>query len=340
VMEVLTLTVTPGTEPHALMAFSSMSAVRRQCLLDLLGLIEDPRQRRGRHHSLVGLLAVSVAAAVGGASSFAAIAQWARNAGSEVLGKLRAERGPAEESTFRRVLAKIDADRFDTLLGLWLWTRTTRVLDRLVIAIDGKTVRGAKAAGGKVPHLVAALVHGVGTVIGQNAVDDKTNEIPTVRDLLRRMVAAGINLVGTVITVDAMHTQAATARLIREMGADYVMCAKANMPTLHRKLKKTIPWNKIQASSTDEASHGRKTKRSLKVVAAPEWIEFPDAAQVAQIRRTRTSNAPVPPDQSAQVIRGGIGRWQVGEVVHRFDAGGFALRSAPAADPDGLPGIR
>jgi hypothetical protein len=146
-------------------------------------------------------------AAIGGASSFAAIAQWARNAGGDVLATLRADRGPAEESTFRRVLAKVDPDRLDTLLGLWLWTRTTRIADRLVIAIDGKTVRGAKAAGGKAPHLVAALVQGMGTVIGQNAVEDKTNEIPTVRDLLRRMVAAGIDLVGAVITVDARACQ-------------------------------------------------------------------------------------------------------------------------------------
>ena len=71
-----------------------------------------------------------------------------------------------------------------------------------------------------IDRIVAALVHKIGTVIGQNAVDDKTNEIPTVRDLLRRMVTAGIDLAGAVITVDAMHTQTETARLIRTLGAD------------------------------------------------------------------------------------------------------------------------
>ncbi|MGI8306690.1 ISAs1 family transposase [Saccharopolyspora hattusasensis] len=136
--------------------------------------------------------------------------------------------------------------------------------------------------------MVAALVHGLGTVIGQTAVDEKSNEIPTVRDLLRRMVTTGIELAGAVITLDAMHTQTETAGLIRAMGADYVMCVKGNMPSLHRRLKKTIPWSKIPASVTDDASHGRKTKRSLKIVQAPEWIDFPDTAQIAQIRRTRT----------------------------------------------------
>jgi 2,3-bisphosphoglycerate-dependent phosphoglycerate mutase len=95
-----------------------------------------------------------------------------------------------------------------------------------VLIVSHRLLIGAVAAlhagygDGKAPHLVAALVHKIGTVIGQNAVDDKTNEIPTVRDLLRRMVTAGIDLAGAVITVDAMHTQTETARLIRTLGAD------------------------------------------------------------------------------------------------------------------------
>ncbi len=56
---------------------------------------------------------------------------------------------------------------------------------RLVIAVDGKAVRGAKNKDGKVPHLVAALAHGIGAVLGQAAVDAKSNEIPAVRDLLK-----------------------------------------------------------------------------------------------------------------------------------------------------------
>ena len=55
----------------------------------------------------------------------------------------------------------------------------------MVIAIDGKTVRGAKSKEGKAPHLVAALAHGIGAVLGQVAVDEKSNEIPAVRELLK-----------------------------------------------------------------------------------------------------------------------------------------------------------
>jgi hypothetical protein len=104
----------------------------------------------------------------------------------------------------------VSANTLDGVLGAWLWTRAVRAGGRLVIAVDGKTVRGAKNKDGKAPHLVAALAHGIGAVLGQVAVDEKSNEIPAVRELLK----AFATLAGTVITIDAIHTQHDTAQLI------------------------------------------------------------------------------------------------------------------------------
>lgn len=190
------------------MSSSSMpavvSAARGRYLLDLLAQVPDPRRKRGRRHPLVGLLAVGVAAVIAGSRSFAAIGQWAADAGTGVLDALGASRGAAEESTFRRAFALVNADTLDRVLGAWLWTRTRLAAGRRVIAIDGKTVRGARdKKTGKAPHLVAALMHGIGAVLGQVAVAARTNEIPAVRDLL----AAFTDLAGAVITIDAMHTQ-------------------------------------------------------------------------------------------------------------------------------------
>ena len=126
------------------MTSSSMSAARSQYLLDLLAQIPDPRKKRGRRHGLAGLLAVGIAAVIAGSRSFAAIGQWAADAGVDVLAMLGATRGAAEESTFRRAFAAVDADRLDATLGAWLWTRSVQITGRLVIAIDGKTVRGAR----------------------------------------------------------------------------------------------------------------------------------------------------------------------------------------------------
>lgn len=256
-------------------------AARSQYLLDLLAQVPDPRKKRGRRYPLAGLLAVGIAAVIAGSRSFAAIGQWAAEAGPEVLAVLGAARGPAEESTFRRVFALVSPDVLDRVLGAWLWTRAVRAGGRLVIAIDGKTVRGAKNTAGKAPHLVAALAHGIGAVLGQVAVDAKSNEIPAVRELLK----AFTDLAGSVVTLDAMHTQHDTAQLILGRGADYVMTVKGNMPALYKQLKK-LPWARIPAVSSVSTGHGRRARRSIKVVLAPAWIGFDGAAQVAQLRRT------------------------------------------------------
>jgi predicted transposase YbfD/YdcC len=267
------------------MTSSCIPAARSQYLLDLLAQIPDPRKRRGRRHPLAGLLATGIAAVIAGSRSFAAIGQWAADAGPEVLAVLGAARGPAGESTFRRAFALVSPGVLDQVLGAWLWTRAVRAGGRLVIAVDGKTVRGAKDKTGRAPHLVAALAHGIGAVLGQVAVDAKSNEIPAVRDLLK----AFASLTGAVITIDAMHTQSDTAQVITGRGADYVMTVKGNMPTLYRQLKK-LPWAAVPAVPAVSTDHGRRARRTIKAVLAPAWIGFDGAAQVAQLRRTVTRN--------------------------------------------------
>jgi predicted transposase YbfD/YdcC len=267
------------------MTSSPIPAARSQYLLDLLAQVPDPRKRRGRRHTLAGLLAVGIAAVIAGSRSFAAIGQWAADAGADVLAGLGAARGAAEESTFRRAFALVSPEVLDRVLGAWLHTRAVQAGGRLVIAVDGKTVRGAKDKTGKAPHLVAALAHGIGAVLGQAAVDAKSNEIPAVRELLK----AFASLAGAVITIDALHTQSDTAQVITGRQADYVMTVKGNMPTLYKRLKK-LPWAAIPAFSAVSTDHGRRARRTIKVALVPAWIEFDGAAQVAQLRRTVTRN--------------------------------------------------
>lgn len=81
--------------------------------------------------------------------------------------------GRPTESTVRRALARLDADLLDQVIGAFLWTRTHVVASRRVIAIDAKTVRGARTAKAVAPHLVAAFDHAAGTVLGQVAVAAK-----------------------------------------------------------------------------------------------------------------------------------------------------------------------
>lgn len=182
--------------------------------------------------------------------------------------------------------ARLDADALDAALGVWMWTQTFTVEQRRVIALDGKTIRGAHIRpGGKAPHLIAAFDHGAGVVLGQVAVDAKSNEIPAARTLLRHF-----DLNGAVVPLDAMHTQTDTAALITGAGGDYVFTVKANMPTLHAKLKK-LPCKDMPATGATTVERGRRVTRTIKVADVPAWIDFPGAAQVAQLRRTVTDNA-------------------------------------------------
>ncbi|VBA45078.1 ISAs1 family transposase [Mycobacterium attenuatum] len=123
-----------------------------------------------------------------------------------------------DESTLRKLFARIDADAFDRALGVWMWIRTFIVDQRRVIAVDEKTIRGARTRPeGKAPHLVAALNHRAAVMLGQLAVDVKSNEIPAARTLLGHC-----DRDGAVVALDAMHTQTNTATAITDAGSDYI----------------------------------------------------------------------------------------------------------------------
>lgn len=264
-------------------------ATRRRGLREVLRRVPDHRDRRGVRYRLDALLAASVTAVLAGAQSFAAVGEWIFHRTPEQLDALGLPAAP-DESTLRKVYAQLDADAFDRQLQVWSFTRTRPAAGRRVIAIDGKTVRGARTRHRdgtctSAPHLVSAFDHQAGAVLGQLAVADKSNEIPAVPRLLAGFDP--VELVGAVVTVDAMHTQKSTAETIIAAGAEYVFTVKGNTPTLHGQLK-TIPWQQIPSMSSTETGHGCTVTRTIKVVEAPDWVVFPGARQIAQLRRTRT----------------------------------------------------
>ncbi len=125
-------------------------AVTTQPLVSVLTRLVDPRGRRGRRYPLIGLVAAGIAATLAGAGSFAAIAQWLADQEASVavaLGLDQRRRMPTE-SVFRRVFARLDPEVLDAVIGAWMWTVTRLVAGRRLIAVDGKTVRGARARGG------------------------------------------------------------------------------------------------------------------------------------------------------------------------------------------------
>ncbi|MFN2616036.1 MAG: ISAs1 family transposase [Thermoleophilaceae bacterium] len=207
-------------------------------LLDRLGRIADHRKRRGVRHGLASVLAIAACATISGARSLAAIGEWAADVPQDVLRRLGAKYHPVRkryipphDATIRRALAAVDADALDRVIGEWLLdqVRTGHLEERqLVVAVDGKSLRGARQDDGRPVHLFAAMVQGERAVIAQAEVDHKTNEITGFAPLLE-----GLDLEGAVVTADAMHAQREHARfLVEEKGADYVFGVKGNQPKL------------------------------------------------------------------------------------------------------------
>ncbi|MDR1635591.1 MAG: ISAs1 family transposase [Bifidobacteriaceae bacterium] len=253
-------------------------------LLEVFAQVPDPRARRGVRHPVAAVLAVSLAAVMSGARSFAAIGQWAAMASGEVAARLGVGERRPEASTIRRVLCALDAAWLEWVVGAWTYLRAKRVSGRTVISFDGKTVRGTRNSGATPPHLVSGLLHGIRVVVTQVKVADKSNEIPALRDLLSRL-----NLKDVLVIADAMHTLAVTAQAILDGGGHYLLTVKMNQPGLLAQCRR-LPWKHVPTHAWTDRSKGRRVRRCVKVVDAAGWVDFPAAAQIAQLTRTRTVN--------------------------------------------------
>jgi predicted transposase YbfD/YdcC len=281
---------------HADQVAVSLPAARRASLVQALAAVPDRRDPRGVVHPLTGVLATAVAAVLAGARSAAAVAEWASDAPQQILAGLGVWRDPLtgwrrapDESTFRRILAGVDADALDDTIGRWiLASRPQAGTGRRVYSVDGKTLRGSGSAGAQV-HLLAVLDQHTETVLGQVNVTGKTNELTRFRPLLDPL-----DLTGVVVTADALHTQREHARwLTEDKQAGYVFTAKKNRPRLYRQLT-ALPWAKIPVQDeTGQRGHGRYDIRRLQVVTCTGALalDFPHAVQALRIRRRRLNLA-------------------------------------------------
>jgi predicted transposase YbfD/YdcC len=252
-------------------------------LLEVLKLVADPRRRRGRRYRLAAVVSLALGATLAGARSFAAIGEWASDAPAMVLARLGIAGRPPSEKTIRRLLQRLDGDGLDTVLGAWMWLRTTKIGGATVISFDGKTLKGTRDAAGRAVHLLAGICQGTGAVIAQMAVPGKTSEVPVLRKLL-----TALDITGCVITADAAHTCRETATAIIDAGAHYILTIKANQKLLRNRCK-ALPWKDIPVLDTlgGKPAHGRRERRTLQATEIAAGIDFPGAVQLLRITRSR-----------------------------------------------------
>jgi predicted transposase YbfD/YdcC len=152
--------------------------------------------------------------------------------------------------------------------------------------VDGKTLRGAHDAGQKPPHLLSAILHQEWVVVAQRAVGEKNNEIPEVPRLL-----APLPFEDAVVTLDAMHTQAATARyLVEEKKGDYLFTVKDNQPTLRQDIADLHLEAFSPPHETLDKAHGRlEVRRIWTSTELNGYLNFPYVGQVFVIQRETTN---------------------------------------------------
>ena len=235
-------------------------------LADALIEVADPRKRRGVRHGLVVVLTAAVCAVAAGARSFVAVAEWVADLPVDVAVVLGVNHRCPSESTIRRILGRVDADRFDAVIGGFvqrLCVGADLVGRRRVLAVDGKTVRGSRGPHGPARHLFAVIDQQTRAVLGQVDVEGKTNEITAFAPLLDTLT--GIDLTGVVITADALHTQREHVADLRVRGAHWVLTVKGSQPRLRRQLA-GLPWRGVEAdhrSAQPRTGVGRSARSRL-----------------------------------------------------------------------------
>src|SRR6266511_2427866 len=266
----------------------------RVSLVEMLTRLTDPRSPQGKRHDLVFVLACAVVGTLAGAANYRQLARQVADLPQSLLEKLgarwiwfRRRYVWPSEATLRRVLQRIDAAELDRLVGAWLCARAWRDADGLlVIAVDGKVLRGAWTEANDQVTLFSAMIHQPAVTIAQIRVPDGTNEITQVKNLLDHVTVEEGGPKRVIITLDAAHTQDETARYIAgERGFDYIMTVKENRPTLQKEI-----WDKcapLLAAEPDhlveERGHGRTNRWSTWTM--PAGIDLPYAEQIACVRR-------------------------------------------------------
>lgn len=253
-----------------------------QNLLDYFMLIPDPRAKRTRDHELPQLLFIALAAILSGADGWTQVEQFGKASRAWLETFLDLPNGIPSHDTFGRVFAALDPNALETALRAFVRDFAGESAGKH-IAIDGKTLRHSfdRAAERSAIHMVSAWVCENHTAFGQVKVDDKSNEITAIPQLLGML-----NLNDATVTIDAMGCQKEIAKQIVDGGADYVLALKGNQGVLHEEVKEFFTDvfadrldTELEHCQSIEKDHGRIEERRVWVSREVGWLRDVDKWQ-------------------------------------------------------------
>ena len=264
-------------------------------LLTIFSQIDDPRRDLGKEHELNDILLIGIISVICGASSWNEMEQYGTEKEDFLKTFLSLGNGIPSHDTFNRVFSAIDPKQFESCFINWV-KALANLNDKEVVAIDGKTIRGAKSKGKKSPyHIVSAWASEQNMVLGQVKTDEKSNEITAIPELLKVLC-----LENTVVTIDAMGCQEAIAKGIIDKQADYILAVKGNQKQLYQNIQDEFRFAEhIVTITNDNLDHGRIETRRCSVVSNfkfipsnNKWKELKSIIKIESTRAFKNSNKP------------------------------------------------
>lgn len=265
--------------------------------------VADPRVNRGTNYPLVEMVFVALCGTICDCNSWVDVAEFGRAKLDWFRKFLPLERGIPSHDTFTEVFARLDTIEFYAALESWT-TSIAHSLNGETVAFDGKTLRGSfdHASGKSALHSVSAWVCGLKMCLALKSVEDKSNEIPAVQQLIDLL-----DLTGAVVTADAMHCQRETADKIVAQEADYVLMVKGNQESLETAVQQAM----IEAFETDdpqlrqanakEKNRDRRETRQVAALPVPKdsavFARWPGLNTIGSIYRTREIDGAVEESQ-------------------------------------------
>ncbi len=299
--------------------------------------LQDPRVERTKRHKLLDIVVLAICGVICGADDWVSIQEFGEAKLEWFQGFLELPNGIPSHDTFGRVFGRLDPDQFQTCFTNWILS-VSEVTKGQVIAIDGKTLRRShdKTLGKGAIVMVSAWATANHLVLGQVKVDDKSNEIKAVPELLR-----ALDISGCIVTTDAMGCQKEIATLVVEGKGDYVLALKDNHPLLSEDVQllfDDLEDSRFRAYDYDteqtvDKDHGRLETRWCWTISDPAVLrglrgsqEWDNLGCVAKVRARRTVDDKVTVEdryflssldgRAEQMLMATRSHWQIENSLH------------------------
>lgn len=311
---------------------------RLKSLLDHFATIDDPREPWRVAHPLQEVLLLVVCGTMADCDHYDSIAAWGKSHLEFLRRYLPYDHGVPGGRWLTLLMNRINPALFSAVFSAWV--RETWPDRPDLIAIDGKTSRRSHDhADDKAPlHLVSAFATTSRLVLGQEAVEGKSNELSAIPVLLERL-GEGSGLKGALVSIDAIATNATIAKAIKDQGADYLLAVKANQPTLRAETQsafESADQAGLDQFTDHDKGHGRIERRVVSVIREVDWLNgakrfpgelrLPHAATLIRVRsraeladrcrfetRYYISSAALSAQQAAEAVRG---HWGIENRLH------------------------